>query len=76
MRRFFRTALEKWRNAQGFLYTFRAFLNEQAQSTGGQDDLQTETRSHFFAVQRLSCPFGDFLQSKDESAPAEIAHDA
>jgi hypothetical protein len=76
MRRFFEAAREKWRNPQGFLYTFRSFLNEQAQSTGGQDDLQTETRSHFFAVLRLSCHFDDLLQSRDEWAPTEIAHDA
>jgi hypothetical protein len=61
MRRFFAAAREKWRNAQGFLYTFRAFLNEQSQSTGGQDDLQTETRSHFFAVLRLSRHFDYFI---------------
>jgi hypothetical protein len=29
----------KWRNTWGFLYTFRAFRNQQARHTGGQDDL-------------------------------------
>jgi hypothetical protein len=61
MWRFFDAAREKWRNAQVFLYTSRAFLNEQAQSTGGQDDLQTETRTHFFVVLRLSCHSDDFI---------------
>jgi hypothetical protein len=44
--------------------------------TGGKNDSQSLPRFHFFAVLLLSRLVGDFLQSKDGSGAAEIAHDA